>query len=130
MRLPLLLLALLAPAAALAGPAELQAGYAAEAKQAGAALPFDAARGQRFFQSAHGGDWSCASCHTRDPRQAGRHDVTGKAIKPLAPAANPARFSDAAKVEKWFRRNCRDVLARECTAREKGDVIAYLLSLR
>lgn len=130
MRLPLVLLALLAPAAALAGPAELQAGYATAAKQAGAYQPFDAARGQRFFQSTHGGDWSCASCHTRDPRQAGRHDVTGKVIKPMAPAANPARFSDAAKAEKWFRRNCRDVLERECSAQEKGDVIAYLLSLK
>ncbi|MES2919543.1 MAG: DUF1924 domain-containing protein [Pseudomonadota bacterium] len=130
MRHLLLALALLGPAATLAAPADLQAGYAAAARQAGAFQPFDAARGQRFFQSPHGGEWSCASCHTRDPRQAGRHDVTGKAIKPLAPAANPERFTQAAKVEKWFRRNCRDVLERECTAQEKGDVLAYLMSLK
>ena len=29
----------------------------------------------------------CASCHTADPRLPGRHVVTGKPIKPLAPAA-------------------------------------------
>ena len=47
----------------------------------------------------------------------------------MAPAANPQRFSDAAKVEKWFKRNCNDVLGRACTAQEKGDVLAYLMSL-
>lgn len=130
MRHLLLALAMLGPAAALAAPADLQAGYAAAARQSGSFQPFDAARGQRFFQSTHGSDWSCSSCHTRDPRQTGRHDVTGKVIKPLAPAVNPERFVQAAKVEKWFRRNCRDVLERECTAQEKGDVLAYLLSLK
>lgn len=121
---------LLLPAALRAGPAELQAGYAAQARAAGAAGVFDAGRGQQFFTTTHGGDWSCASCHTRDPRQAGRHAVTGKTIAPMAPAVNPERFARADKVEKWFKRNCRDVLARECTAQEKGDVIAWLQSLR
>jgi hypothetical protein len=52
---------------------------------------------------------------------------TGKAIAPLAPAANAERFTDAGKAEKWFRRNCNDVLGRACTASEKADVLAYLL---
>jgi hypothetical protein len=91
---------------------------------------FSVERGQAFFTQRHGQDWSCSTCHTSDPRAAGRHAVTGKAIQPLAPAANAARLTDPAKVEKWFRRNCKDVLARECTAAEKGDVIAYLLSLK
>ena len=52
---------------------------------------------------------------------------TGKAIAPLAPAANAERFADAGKVEKWFRRNCNDVLGRACTPSEKADVLAYLL---
>jgi len=47
-------------------------------------------------------------------------------ISPLAPAANPQRFTDSRKVEKWFRRNCGDVLDRECTAQEKADVLAWL----
>ncbi|MCB1893515.1 MAG: DUF1924 domain-containing protein, partial [Rhodocyclaceae bacterium] len=52
--------------------------------------------------------------------------VTGKAIKPLAPRAEAARFTDAAKTEKWFRRNCSEVVGRECTAAEKADFILFL----
>ena len=40
-------------------------------KEAGAAA--SAERGARFFTTSHGGDWSCASCHTDLPTQAGRH---------------------------------------------------------
>lgn len=98
------------------------------ARAAGNFPGFSAARGAAFFRQK-GTDWSCTTCHTADPRQPGRHTVTGKAIEPMAPAVNPARLTDAAKVEKWFRRNCRDVLDRECTALEKGDVITYLRSL-
>jgi hypothetical protein len=54
---------------------------------------------------------------------------TGKVISPLAPAADPERFTSTAKVEKWFARNCNDVLGRACTPVEKGDVLAWLLSL-
>ncbi len=48
----------------------------------------------------------------------------------MAPAANPERLTDTAKMEKWFKRNCGDVLGRACTPSEKGDVIAYLTSLK
>ena len=34
------------------------------------------------------------------------------------------------KVAKWFKRNCNDVLDRECTAQEKGDVLSYLLTVK
>lgn len=47
-----------------------------------------------------------------------------------AHAANGERLTDHAKVEKWFRRNCQDVLQRACTAQEKGDFITYLLSVK
>ena len=63
------------------------------------------------------------------PTGQGKHASTGKAIAPMAPAANPKAFTDAAKVDKWFRRNCNDVLERECTPAEKADVLAYLISL-
>jgi cytochrome c peroxidase len=96
--------------------------------QAGA--PGNAARGQAFFGSKHGGEWSCASCHGVPPTGTGKHASTGKAIEPLAPAFNPKAFTDAARVEKWFRRNCKDVLARECNAAEKADVLAYLAGLK
>lgn len=108
-----------------ATPAELLAGYAS---QAGA--PGVPARGQQFFTTTHGRDWSCASCHGPTPVQLGKHASTGKAIKPLAPAFETQRFSDSAKVEKWFRRNCNDVAGRECSAREKADVMAWLVSLK
>ncbi|MBA3998218.1 MAG: hypothetical protein C0489_04500 [Candidatus Accumulibacter sp.] len=103
----------------------------AEARQAKPSLQaFSAERGHAFFKAAHGGDWSCASCHTDNPAQAGAHVVTKKRIEPLAPAANPKRFTDPARVDKWFRRNCKDVLSRACSAEEKGDVLAYLLTVR
>lgn len=92
--------------------------------------PGDPARGGTFFNSTHGREWSCASCHGKQPVTPGRHASTGKTIDPLAPAANPAAFTVTARVDKWLRRNCNDVLARECTAGEKADVIAWLLTLK
>lgn len=112
-------------------PASLLATYKTAAAQENTAFTaFSADRGRQFFASRHGADWSCSSCHTSDPRQSGHHAVTNKVIAPMAPAVNPERFSDAARVEKWFRRNCKDVLGRACTATEKGDVVIYLQSLR
>jgi hypothetical protein len=89
-----------------------------------------AERGRVFFTSRHGGEWSCASCHGNPPTQSGKHASTGKAIDPMAPAASASAFTSTAKVDKWFRRNCNDVLRRECSAPEKADVLAYLLSLK
>ena len=111
--------------AAATTPAELLAGYTAQAGQ-----PANAVRGETFFKASHGQEWQCTSCHGKSPTVGGRHASTDKAIEPLAPAANPKRFTDSAKVDKWFRRNCKDVLARECTAAEKADVLAWLVSLR
>ncbi len=115
----------LAQAAFAATPADLLRAYGA---QAGAAP--EPASGQRFFNATHGREWRCASCHGAVPVQAGRHAGTGKPIAAMAPAFNPDRFSDSAKVEKWFRRNCNDVVGRECTAAEKADVLSWLLTLR
>lgn len=97
--------------------------------QSGGAGPAPA-RGREFFDSPHGRQWSCASCHGAVPTQMGRHVVTGKAIAPLAPAFHPERFTDTAKTEKWFSRNCGDVVGRECSAAEKADVLAWLLTLK
>jgi hypothetical protein len=111
-------------------PADFLSAYAAQAKQDNAAYTApSSARGQQFFQTTHGKEWSCASCHTKHPVVNGKHQVTGKRIAPMAPAVNAERFTNARKVEKWFKRNCGDVLGRGCTAQEKGDVLAYLLAL-
>ncbi len=116
-----------APAAGKTTPAELLEGYVAQAGQ-----PASAERGQKFYATNFGKQmgWSCASCHTSNPLRPGTHDVSEKSIKPLAPAANPARFTDRRQVEFNFKMNCKDVVGRECTAQEKADVIAWLLTLK
>jgi hypothetical protein len=91
---------------------------------------FSAARGESFFKARHGNEWSCSSCHTENPAALGKHAKTSKDIQPLAPSANAERFTDQGKVAKWFKRNCNDVLDRVCTAQEKGDVLAYLLTVK
>jgi hypothetical protein len=104
--------------------------YQATAKQESAVFKdFSSARGQTFY-GAKTGDLSCASCHTDSPKAAGKHATTGKEILPLAPSANAERFSDPAKVEKWFKRNCTEVLKRACTTQEKGDFMSYVLSVK
>ena len=90
----------------------------------------DRLRGQKFFNATAANDLSCASCHGAAPVQPGKHTSTGKPIAPLAPLVNLDRFSDSAKVDKWFRRNCKDVLSRECTPIEKADVVAYVKDMK
>ncbi|MDR2220179.1 MAG: DUF1924 domain-containing protein [Methylobacillus sp.] len=89
--------------------------------------------GKTFFNrelTIHGKQIACASCHTTNPANPGTHLVTKKPIKPLAPAANPERFSDLDKVEKNFEKHCLDIIGRDCTAEEKGNFIAYLLTVK
>jgi len=113
-----------APAFAVTPEAQL----AAYTVQAGS--PPQPARGQLLFTTKHGKDWSCSSCHTAVPTVDGKHASTGKVIGPMAPAFNAERFTDSAKTEKWFRRNCNDVVGRECTPAEKADVLSWLLTLK
>ena len=105
-------------------PQDLLKSYEA---QSGKASP---ARGEQFFNVKHGNEWSCASCHENPPNHDTKHIVTGKVIKPLAPSANSARFTDEAKADKWFKRNCNDVLTRDCTAQEKADVLSWLITVK
>lgn len=128
-------LAILGLASTLASAADTFASLSAQyAKQAGVPVSaLSATRGEALYRTEHPGrsgqTVSCAACHTASPTQPGRTRV-GKRIEPLAPAANPQRFTDAAKVEKWFRRNCQDVLQRECSAQEKGDFISWLSQVK
>lgn len=117
---------------------------------------FSPARGEAFFlQQHHGpnGEHACANCHSPDPRETvfghggairaecvachpggigrpGDRTRIRRDIRPLAPGANPARFADPGKAELWFDVNCFYVLGRACSAAEKGDVLAWLLTLR
>ncbi len=122
---------LLSTAAVAETPADFLKTYEAAARQATPGFNgFSSQRGEALYNAVPQGDWSCASCHTRNPAQPGRHAKTDKAIAPLAPGANPERFTSAKKVEKWFKRNCNDVIGRECTAQEKGDVLTYLNTIK
>ena len=82
--------------------------------------------GQQFWNATGLKDRACSSCHGQDPRGQGRHKRTGKPIAPMARSANPKRYTDARKVAKWFKRNCKWTLGRECSAQEKADVLAWL----
>lgn len=126
---------LLACGAAQATPQELLHRYATQAKLENSQFQaFSATRGEQLYHAkrthSSGKTLSCATCHTDNPKTTGRHEKTGKEILPLAPIANKDHLTDPAKVEKWFKRNCQDVLERACTAQEKGDFLAYLLSIK
>jgi len=105
--------------------------YAAEARAADPAFAaFSAEAGRTLYLRefpARGKSTSCATCHTADPRKPGKTPA-GKNLDPLSPAAEPTRFSDVDEVEKWFGRNCKQVIGRACTAREKGDILTWLVA--
>lgn len=129
----LILLALAAPFAQAATPTELLTAYRAEAARSTPGYQPSAGLGEHLYNRRFGVSEkmpSCTSCHTSNPAGAGRHAVTDKAIKPLAPAASAERFTDPRKVEKWFRRNCTEVVGRECSAAEKADFIAFVMEVR
>ena len=120
----------------IAGPREEQLDkYASAAKAANPANPafsgFSAARGKTLHTQAFAGGKAdtpaCTSCHGNDARGPGRN-LAGKAIEPMALSASSARYTDPAKVEKWFKRNCNEVLGRECTPQEKGDWLSFMIS--
>ena len=95
--------------------------------------PFSREDGRSAWVQEHqspdgGAARSCASCHGTDLTRPGRHIKTGKFIEPMALSVIATRLSDSKKVEKWFRRNCRWTLGRECTAQEKGDFIQFMSS--
>jgi hypothetical protein len=95
--------------------------------------PASVARGEKLFRGKFAGGKtadSCTACHTDNAKAAGQHAKTNKAIDPLAPVVQKDRFTDPAKVEKWFKRNCNDVLGRACSAQEKADFTAYMISLK
>ena len=126
-------LALIFSGAAIAGPREAQLDqYASAAKTANPVFAgFSAVRGKTLHTQAFAGGKAdtpaCTSCHGKETTGAGRNPA-GKTIEPMALSASPTRYSDPVKVEKWFKRNCNEVLGRECTALEKGDWLSFMIS--
>lgn len=82
----------------------------------------------RKIKVATGKAQACASCHTSNPADVGKHAVTGRAIRPLSPAINFKRFSDIDKVEEQFTQHCNDIIGSDCTAAEKANFITYLMT--
>ena len=157
MRIVLLVIgALYAGIGAATEPEDFLAAYAEQAKQADPGFKgFSAERGRAFYFRKHriddGSELSCASCHHPDPRKEtiahqgqfpcrachitlhkpsdGRAAIK-RQIPPLAPLANPDRFTREGNVEAWFGWNCNLLLKRECTPVEKGDLITWLLTIK
>ncbi len=98
------------------------------------ATAFSAENGKMLWTTKHndpktGKQRSCTTCHGTDLTKSGLHQRTKKVIEPMAPSVNPARLTKIKKVNKWFLRNCKWTLGRECSAQEKGDILAYLKGL-
>ena len=131
--LPALALLLASLAGHAETPQQIGQTYTAEAAARQPGFTPSAKRGETLFRQrfAHNDRMpACTSCHTDSPLNAGQHAVTGKSIRPLAVAANGERFADPAKVEKWFGRNCKEVVGRACTPGEKADFVAYMSEVR
>jgi hypothetical protein len=95
------------------------------------AVTADAEQGQYLWRKIYqsNGEFakrSCASCHTENLTVPGKHIKTGKLIEPMSPSVNPQRLTDQKKIEKWFKRNCKWTMGRECTAQEKADLLIYI----
>jgi hypothetical protein len=71
---------------------------------------------QTFADAKTGEKRRCSTCHHDDLRRSGKHAVTG----------NPKRLTDPEHIEKWFTRNCKWTLGRECTPQEKGDFLVMI----
>jgi cytochrome c553 len=126
-------LSLLGRTAVCADPrrAAILADLLAQAQQAEPGFAgFSAERGAALYQATHTGGkqgtGSCTVCHGKSPQDTGQTRA-GKAIEPMAVSKNPTRYTDKANVEKWFTRNCQDVLGRACTAKEQGDFLTYMM---
>lgn len=93
---------------------------------------FEAERGKKIFSEEQphkdNKNISCTTCHTKDIKKQGKNARTGKLIEPLAPSVNKKRLTSSKDVEKWIRRNFKDVYGREGTATEKGDVLTFINS--
>jgi hypothetical protein len=131
--LALLSLAAVSAQADVANAVKLEKKYATFAKNANPEYAGPSAVDGKFFfnrkiKLANGKEAACASCHTSNPADQGKHIVTGKPIKPLSPMVNHKRFSDVEKVEEQFTEHCNDIIGSDCTAAEKANYIAYLLT--
>lgn len=91
----------------------------------------NAKNGELFWNKTFSGkapyaERSCKTCHSSNIKNSGKHARTGKILKPLAPSINKASFNKVKKVNKWFKRNCKWTVGRECSAQEKLDILTFI----
>ena len=107
--------------------------YAVEAKKDDPKSTFSAAAGREFYlwRRSYGPlDVSCSSCHTDNPASEGKHNETNKPIRPLAPSANPDRFTNADKADQAIAKHCKDMYRKDCSPQQKGDFLTFLISVK
>lgn len=102
------------------------AAYKSEGASGFSAAAGEAMWSKSFKDARTGESRSCATCHTGNLRDPGKHSETGKPIEPMKPAVNPKRLTEARQIEKWFLRNCKWTYGRECTPKEKGDFLLFM----
>jgi len=81
---------------------------------------------KEFKDKNTGQNRSCTTCHGIDLTKVGKHIRTDKPIEPMAPSVNKRRLTDVKIIKKWFKRNCKWTLGRECNAQEQADILTYL----
>ncbi len=89
------------------------------------AIPFSATEGEILWTKESNAR-SCTTCHSTSVKKMGKHNRTGKMIKPISPTVNPERLTDIKKIKKWLLRNCKWTFGRECTTQEKGNILLWL----
>ena len=92
-----------------------------------------AEEGKKFYnekQMVKGKELACATCHTDNPAAMGKHNETGKAIQPMSPNTNPKRFSNVNESAKGFTKHCKQVYGKDCSAKDKGNFITYVLTTK
>jgi len=88
-------------------------------------------KGEQFWNKTFTGnapfvERSCKTCHTANLKNSGKHARTGKVLKPLAPSVNTSSLTKTKKIKKWFKRNCKWTVGRECSVQEKADILAFI----
>ncbi|MBL7003111.1 MAG: DUF1924 domain-containing protein [Gammaproteobacteria bacterium] len=81
---------------------------------------------KEFSNSGKYAKRSCSTCHKSNISLTGKHVNTGKLIQPMSVVSNPKRYTNVKKIKKWFKRNCKWTLGRECSAEEKASFLLFL----
>ena len=91
--------------------ADTSAAQQLERWSAQAGAPGQPERGRAFFTTPHGGEWSCGFVPRQSADGEGQAREHRQGDRPARTGLQPGTFTDSAKVDKWFRRNCIDVWA-------------------